>query len=518
MAGCVLWFGVAYGSRAAAGADSFGYVSQAYLWLKGDLRLEDPLYLSRHWPHMELTLAPLGYQPGPERRMIVPTYSPGIPLIMAGFHLLFGICGPYLVTPVFGALLVLGTYWLALRVTLSRATSLVAAALMAGSPAFLFNLMAPMSDTATAALWVWAMLLLTWPGVWHAALAGCAAAIAVAARPNLAVLAAAGVLAAVTWPPHGAPAPRRAVRAAVFVAAIVPAALFIAALNDSLHGSPLRSGYGPTSSLYALSHFPDNVRQYSAALLRSESWVVLFALAPLLVARVRAAWLTARVALPAVAFVAIVCASYLFYLPYGEWWYLRFFLPAFPFFFVLAAASLVGLSRVLRPGWSALLLVVCLGALLGFRWRFAESLGVLNAGHDEYRYVAVGQYVQRALPANAIILTRQHSGSIRYYSGRPTIRWDFFPEGRFPWVIPKLQELGYRPYILLERWEERQFLERFGDRGPLGRLEMRVVAEMRNPMGIRLYDPLPSLPGAGPPDRIAIHSRACVGPGGVWAR
>lgn len=51
VAAAVCACGLAYGSRAAAGADPFGYVGQAYLWLKGlkgDVQLEQPL--SREFP------------------------------------------------------------------------------------------------------------------------------------------------------------------------------------------------------------------------------------------------------------------------------------------------------------------------------------------------------------------------------------------------------------------------------------------------------------------------------------
>ena len=66
-----------YGSRAATGADTFGYVSKVDLWLKGDLTLEQPL--SKEFPglHPEQSLTPLGYRPGQVRHTIVPVYSPG---------------------------------------------------------------------------------------------------------------------------------------------------------------------------------------------------------------------------------------------------------------------------------------------------------------------------------------------------------------------------------------------------------------------------------------------------------
>src|SRR5688572_20683546 len=143
----VFWLGVRFGSRTASGADSFGYVSQAYLWLDGDIRIDQPFAQEVPWPHGRMSLAPLGYREGGDGT-IVPTYASGIPLIMAAFILLFGACGPYFVTPLFGALLVAGTFVLGSRVTGSRAAALVASLLMASSPAFLFNLMWPMSDTA----------------------------------------------------------------------------------------------------------------------------------------------------------------------------------------------------------------------------------------------------------------------------------------------------------------------------------------------------------------------------------
>ena len=37
-----------------------------------------------------------------------------------------------------------------------------------------------------------------------------------------------------------------------------------------------------------------------------------------------------------------------------------------------------------------------------------------------------------------------------------------------------LQKRGYRPYILLEDWEEQQYRARFGDESPLAWLEMRI--------------------------------------------
>jgi hypothetical protein len=515
----VLWLGLTFGSRAATGADAFGYVSQAYLWLKGDLRIEQPLSREFPWPLREESLTPLGYRPGQSRHTIVPTYAPGVPLIMAAFHLAFGNCGPYYVTPVFGALLVAGTFVLAYRVTRSRLTATVAAVLMAGSPAFLFNLMFPMSDTVTAALWTWSLALLTWPRVAAALGAGFAAGLAVLARPNLVPLAVAGAAAAMLWSDDAAPLSRRAIRVLAFSASVVLAALFIAAVNRTLYGSPFVSGYGRTSSLYALAHFRTNVLQFATWLTESESVGVLLALCPLLSKRCRGGWLTWRTGLPLAAFAAIGCASYLFYLPFDQWWYLRFLLPVFPILFLMLAAAVVTLSRAVPVRSAAAVLVVILGLLTAYRLAFVSTREFLKLGYGEQRYIAVGQFIDRVLPANAVVLSMQHSGSIRYYSGRLTIRYDVFSPERFPSVIGWLQARGYRPYILLEDWEEEKYRARFGTDNALARLEIRVLAEMTQPVRIRLYDPVPS-PGVNPPpDPISIRvSRQCAGPRGVWER
>jgi hypothetical protein len=514
----VFWLGMAYGSRAAGGADAFGYVSQAYLWLNGDLRIDQSWSKRFEWPHREESVRPLGYRWGEDRRAIVPTYAPGVPLIMAGFDRVFGACGPYYVTPFFGALLVAGTFVLGRRLGGSRLTASIAALLMAGSPAFLFNLMFPMSDIVTASLWTWMLVLLTWPNMAGPTVGGIVAGVAVLVRPNLVPLAIAGVAAAALWSGASASRARRLGRVVAFGAWIVPASLFIARLNHTLYGSAFESGYGGTSTLYAISHFATNLMHYAGWLTHSESPLLVIAILPVVFRQMRPDWLTLRVAIPVALFVAIVLASYLFYLPFEEWWYLRFLLPAFPILFLLLATAIERVSRAagLRPVCVPIFIVLL---LCGYRWSFAVSRGLMRIGYDEQRYVAVGQYIARALPPNAILLAMQHSGTIRYYAGRPTIRYDLFTPARLPTVIAALPGYGYRPYIVLEDWEEKEYRARMGNDSPIARLEMRVMAEMTAPVKIRIYDPQPAGAGAPPPDPIPIRpTRTCVGPGGVWAQ
>ncbi len=53
--------------------------------------------------------------------------------------------------------------------------------------------------------------------------------------------------------------------------------------------------------------------------------------------------------------------------------------------------------------------------------------GNAAASPNERRFAVVGEFVRDELPPNAILLSMQHSGSVRYYSGRLTLRWDLLP-------------------------------------------------------------------------------------------
>ena len=45
----------------------------------------------------------------------------------------------------------------------------------------------------------------------------------------------------------------------------------------------------------------------------------------------------------------------------------------------------------------------------------------------EARYRTVGEFVARELPERSLFLTMQHSGSLRYYGRRTTLRYDWIP-------------------------------------------------------------------------------------------
>ena len=81
----------------------------------------------------------------------------------------------------------------------------------------------------------------------------------------------------------------------------------------------------------------------------------------------------------------------------------------------------------------------------------------------------------------------QHSGSLRLYGGRLTVRYDFLPPQSLDAALEVLRARGYRPYFVLETWEEKVFRELFGESSAIGRLEMDPVKRWDGK--VALYDP-----------------------------
>jgi large subunit ribosomal protein L31 len=97
-----------------------------------------------------------------------------------------------------------------------------------------------------------------------------------------------------------------------------------------------------------------------------------------------------------------------------------------------------------------------------------------------------GRYIAQHLPERAVILTMLHSGTVRYYSGRPTIRYDFIPPADLESVVAGVRRLGYEPYIVVDWfWEEDRFREQFAGESPLGRLDWEPI--VIEPGSVRLY-------------------------------
>ncbi len=187
LAGIVVFTGLHWGALVAGGSDSYGYVSEAALLLRGEITVnQEDVVRPSPWPLANHTWSPLAYRPSPwVRTTIVPVYAPGLPLLMALLEIPFGFCGAFLVVPLCGGLTVWCTYTLGRRIFESSGIALAGAVLVASSPVFLYQLMNAMSDVPVAASWTLALSLAAagWPLA-----CGLATAVTLAIRPNLVLL------------------------------------------------------------------------------------------------------------------------------------------------------------------------------------------------------------------------------------------------------------------------------------------------------------------------------------------
>ena len=136
-----------------------------------------------------------------------------------------------------------------------------------------------------------------------------------------------------------------------------------------------------------------------------------------------------------------------------------------------------------------MLTFVALGAfLVSHELRFAIDAGLTALQRNERRYVAVARFVEASTPPNAVFLALQHGGSLRHYGNRLTLRFDRVSAGLDD-ALASLERAGWRPFILLEDWEETQFKDQFGATSVAGRLGWRPWARLSEPGGVNIYDP-----------------------------
>jgi hypothetical protein len=241
LAASVLVVGVSYSPTAVGGADAYGYVSEADLWMHGWPEIDQPWIRAVPWPRGDWTFSPLGYRPRDldgRGTVLVPVYAPGLSLLMAAGKWIGGQEGVFWIVPIGGALLVLATYGLGRRLS-SSAAGLAGAWLVATSPVVIFMLMTSMNDVPVAAAWAWAFYFLLGEGAASATAAGLAAGLAILIRPNLVPLAAImGLWYLVRLWRDGAGARVRAIgRGALFSAGVAAGAGAIAVINQHLYGS-----------------------------------------------------------------------------------------------------------------------------------------------------------------------------------------------------------------------------------------------------------------------------------------
>jgi 4-amino-4-deoxy-L-arabinose transferase-like glycosyltransferase len=454
-----LWFG----THAAGGADSYGYVSQAELLARGRLTDAMPLNAAFDWPDAPYTLTPLAYARNAHPGELAPIYPPGLSLMMAPL-VWIDPRAVFLLVPLCAALAV----WLCVRLGRElgdRDAGTLGALLLAFSPTFLLQSIQPMSDVPVTALWL-AALLLARRAASGPVLAGAVASLAIMVRPNLAPLAALVATAAIRLENADAAGGHRwrasLLRVAACVGAMLPGVAALGWIQSVRYGSPLSSGYGSFGELFALANIQPNLQRYPRWLTAAHTpFIWAWLLAPLAFAaasrQVRVfSWIL-------YAFIASVVLAYLPYVYFrpDEWSYTRFLLPALPMMLVLGAAVLLALLRRMLPRAGRVLAAVPACALAAWCLYAAIDRGVFRLWQEERKYPRVGTFVRDQLPATAFVMAAQHSGSVRYYSRRPTMRWDVLDRAALDRAIGSLRKAGFEPFVVLDAGEDEEFRRKF---------------------------------------------------------
>ena len=444
---------LAFVTNSAAGADASGYLSEAAQWASGQLFHRDALAgtigVSDPW----LT-APLGWRPAPMAGLQSPTYPPGLPLLMAVPYALGGTTAAAWVVTLAAALTVWTTGVMATRLAGGVAGAIAGVAIVT-SPVFIFQSVQPMSDVPVTAAW-----MLTWVLLMPARgdkpstrgdkplglsfLAGVACAVAVLIRPNLAPLAAIPLFAIGL---NG----RRLIAFAIPVAL---SGLVLMWLQWQWYGSPFRSGYGTADELFAIANVGANASRYL-------SWLTTTS-PVLMVGPIGIAMLWRHAATKALAaFAALVVLAYLVYAVFDVWSYLRFLLPALAVAAVFAGSAIAITLRRLPIAWRPVGALIVALSLLAHGVSQARARDVFRLADQQRRVERVADFISTTLPAGAVIISGEQSGSLRYYTRRSILRWDAASPESLASVLTALDATGQPVVVALDAWEREPFRAKF---------------------------------------------------------
>jgi len=384
--------------RCAAGPDSSGYLNEARLVAEGRASL-------RVDPALRDKSVPLGFTTGRDAASIVPTYPPGLPMLIAIAAKIGGWGrGAFVIVPLcaIGCLVLIAL--LARELGLSVAASIGAAILLAAYPIFIFQSLVTMSDVP-ATFFVLLTFVLALRGrerLLMAVLAGAAFGAAVWIRPTN-LLFALPLAFALRWRP-------RALGAAI--AGALPFGIALMLLNHAWYGHPLRTGYGEID-VVSFDVLAKCSAFHASAILTMLTPLVLAAIA---VAFDRAFDRSTRAML--VTWFAVLFAFYALYPVCSNPTDARFLLPSIP-------AVIIGLFSAARmlAKWRFVPLAMIL-IVFANEVRVGSNERVWRADDYDATYRDAIRWAEPHIAPNSIVMTGLLSGAMLYYTNRVTLRWD----------------------------------------------------------------------------------------------
>jgi hypothetical protein len=198
-------------------------------------------------------------------------------------------------------------------------------------------------------------------------------------------------------------------------------------------------------------------------------------------------------------FVAVTI-EYLAYVVWDGWPFLRFFLPVWPLLAIGGGGVIMALHRRL-PSALRLGLVTAVIILGAVGVRTARDRFAFEFWHGNRRYTAAAMILHDISPPNSVAFTMEHSGSVRYYSGRMPIRYDELPEDWLDRSVDWLASVGVHCYAVMDHEDVEKFRARFATQEKVHALDTPVVLYQSWDHGaiVYIYDvTTPPVPGMKP--------------------
>jgi hypothetical protein len=184
----------------------------------------------------------------------------------------------------------------------------------------------------------------------------------------------------------------------------------------------------------------------------------------------------------------VVLALYLPYIVFADATYLRFLLPGMPFLFALAAGVVVALAARLPRSLGLALTVAAMAMAASGNIAEARRVRTFDMELLERRYLTVGNYIASLPSDGVIVLARQHSGSLAYYTRAPILRWDIIDGPGVEATLALARGQRRRVLVVVDQVEIADFQVRFASDASVGGLEWPPRARTVRPDDTRVYD------------------------------